>query len=574
MGKYIKGENRKQLILYRECLDEIVEEENEVRVIDLYVESIKLEEIGFKKYEPNKKGTNSYDPRDMLKLYIYGYKNGIRSSRKLSKLCSTNIEVKWLMRDLKPDFRTISEFRKENAKELKKVFKDMVLMCTEMGLIGNKYSQDGVKIEAVNSKERNYTLNKIDERIERIKKQIKNYLEEMERIDQKEEKEKEKKLISKEELEKRIKKREEKKKELEEIRKEMEEEGESQKSMTDKEARLMKNNGKFSVCYNNQVLVDEGSHLVLNYNVDNNPSDTGTMEKIVKEAKEITKKEDEVVINITDKGYNERKDMGKCLEEGIIPEVTLPEGKKYYEIEIEYEEGEVREEERESSKKEDIKKTLRRGKIPKEYEENIREIEVVEKTEYETEKEVEENIAKMTEEEIREYAMKNKCFMRDIKKNKVYCKEGEILRQKSKNKGRKKYCNKEGCKRCKNPCTMTKYKEAVFSEGQIIMTRNKEVKKRFPQKIKRKRVKKKVVRIKLVPKEEDIKKRMGISEHAHGSMKRSDHASYFLMKGKEKVNGEMALYYLGYNLRRLINIKGVKELKKYLEKRIEKRVMA
>ena len=204
----------------------------------------------------------------------------------------------------------------------------------------------------------------------------------------------------------------------------MEEEGESQKSMTDKEARLMKNNGKFSVCYNNQVLVDEGSHLVLNYNVDNNPSDTGTMEKIVKEAKEITKKEDEVVINITDKGYNERKDMGKCLEEGIIPEVTLPEGKKYYEIEIEYEEGEVREEERESSKK------------------------------------------------------------------------------------------------------------------------------------------------------EDIKKRMGISEHAHGSMKRSDHASYFLMKGKEKVNGEMALYYLGYNLRRLINIKGVKELKKYLEKRIEKRVMA
>lgn len=574
MGKYIKGENRKQLILYRECLDEIVEEENEVRVIDLYVESIKLEEIGFKKYAPNKKGTNSYDPRDMLKLYIYGYKNGIRSSRKLSKLCRTNIEVKWLMRELKPDFRTISEFRKENAKELKKVFKDMVLMCTEIGLIGNKYSQDGVKIEAVNSKERNYTLNKIDERIERIKKQIEKYIEEMERTDEKEEKEKEKKLISKEELEKRLKEREEKKKELEEIRKEMEEEGESQKSLTDKEARLMKNNGKFSVCYNNQVLVDEGSHLVLNYNVDNNPSDTGSMERIVKEAKEITKKEDEVVTNITDKGYNDRIDMGKCLEEGIIPEVTLPEGKKYYEIELEYEEGEVREEERESSKKEDIKKTLRRGKIPKVYEEYISEIEVVEKTVYETEKEVKENIDKMTEEEIREYAMKNKCFMRDIEKNKVYCKEGEILRQKSKNAGRKKYCNKEGCKRCKNPCTMTNYKEAVFSEGQIIMTRNKELKKSFPQKIKKKRVRKKVVRIKLVPKEEDIKKRMGTSEHPHGSMKRSDNASYFLMKGKEKVNGEMAIYYIGYNLRRLINIKGVKELKKYLEKRIEKRVVA
>lgn len=565
MGKYIKGQDRKQLVLFGETIEERISESNPIRVIDLYIESLDLESMGFARVRPKNKGTNSYDPKDMLRLYMYGYKNGIRSSRKLSWLCETNIEVMWLMRELRPDFRTISDFRKDNIKSLKKVFKDMVIMCTELGIVGNEYSQDGVKIEAVNSKERNYTLNKIDDKIKRIEERIEKYLKEIEEVD-KIEGEREEKLISKGELEKRLKERKEKKKELEKIREEMESTGSSQVSLTDKESRLMKNNGKFSVCYNNQVAVDTKSHIVVNYQVDNKPSDTGSMNDVIKEAKEITGKK--IVKNITDKGYNDRKDMAKCLEEGIIPEVTLPEGKENYEIEIEYEKSEVSKEEIESERKEDIKKVLRSGRIPKVYEEYIEGIEVVEKIEYERE-EIKEKIEEMEEEEIRDYAIDNECLVRDIKRNKVYCKEGEILRQKSKNSGRKKYCNKEACKHCKNPCTRSKYKEAMFSEGQVI-SGLKGVEKSYPQG-KKKRKKRKVVRFKLKPKEEDLRIRKQTSEHPHGSMKRSDNASYFLLKGKEKVNGEMALYYIGYNLRRLINIKGVEELKEYLEERIKKR---
>ena len=563
MGKYITGEARGQIVLFSECLEDRISAENEVRVIDMYVESLDLKKMGFKKTEPNKKGTNMYNPKDMLKLYIYGYKNGIRSSRKLSKMCENNIEVIWLMRGLKPDFRTISEFRKNNIKELKKVYKDMIIMCTKIGIIGEEYSQDGVKINAVNSKERNYTLNKIDERIKRIEKKIEEYLKKMDEIDRIEEKI-EDQIISKEELEERIKEKKEKEEELKRIRKEMEEKGESQVSLTDKESRLMKNNGKFTMSYNNQVVVDTKSHMVVNYVVDNNPSDSGSMEKAVEEAKETTKKE--VVENITDKGYNDRNDMGKCLEKGIIPEVTLPEGKKYYEIEIEYEENEITEEKKKSTKVEDIKKVIKAGEIPEVYKEYIKDIEIIEKKE-KTEEEIEEQ-EEVSEEEIREEAMKKRCFIRDIKRNKVYCPEGESLRQKSQSRGRKNYCNKEGCKRCKNPCTMSKYKTVSFGEGQKISTSNKEIKEKNPQVKKRKRQKIKKVKFKLIPKEEDIKKRMGTSEHPHGTMKRSDNASYFLLKGKEKVNGEMALYYIGYNLRRMINLLGIEKIKEILEKRI------
>lgn len=558
MGKYITGEARGQLVLFSESIEERISEDNAVRVIDMYVESINLEELGFKKVKPKNKGTNMYNPKDMLKLYIYGYKNGIRSSRKLARQCETNIEVIWLIKGIRPDFRTISEFRKENIKELKNVYKDMVIMCTKIGLIGEEYSQDGVKINAVNSKERNYTLNKVDEHIKRIEKKIEEYLKKMEEIDREEEKEE--KLVSKEELEERIKIKKFKKEELKRIRKEMEEKKESQKSLTDEESRLMKNNGKFTMCYNNQVVVDGKSHIVVNYKVDNNPADIGSMKEVIKEAKETTGKG--IVKNITDKGYNDRKDMGECLLEGIIPEVTLPEGKEYYEVEVEYEKKEITEEERKSEKVEEIRKTIKAGKIPEVYKEYIKEVEIVEKKER---KKIEKEETEENEDEERDRAIEKEIFVRDIKRNKVFCPQGETLRQKSETQqGIKNYCNKEACRGCKKPCTMSKYKVIGFGEGQ------KESGKGKTEKATRKKketVKK--VRIKLYPKKEDIKKRMGISEHPHGTMKRSDNASYFLMRGKEKVNGEMAIYYMGYNIRRIINIVGTKKILEILEKRIK-----
>lgn len=570
MASYIKGEERGQLVLFTENLEDRIPIESEARTIDLFVENLELNKIGIKRSNPNKKGTKHYDPRDLLKLYLYGYTHKVRSSRKLEELCRVNIEVIWLMRGIEPDFRTISNFRKENAKELKKVFKEMLMMCGELDLLGEINSQDGVKIQAVNAKERNYTLNKIDDRLNRLEKTIEEYLKQMDEIDKEEQKGKEK-IISKKELEKRIEEKRKKKEEYEKIKKEIEEKGEKQKSLTDKDSRLMKNNGKFCVCYNVQVLVNEKSHIVVNYKAGSNPGDIGSMEEVNKEAKEIIG-EEKVTRNITDQGYKDREDMARCLEEGIIPEVTLGKEEKSYEIEFAYEENEITEEIKGSRKKEDIKRSLRAGIIPEVYKEYLSEIKVVEKTICKTIEEAKGQIEELDNNARRDLAIREKCFVKNEEESKVYCPEGEILRPKSNHKDGIKYCNKLACKNCKNPCTVALFKEITMKKGQNISSTNKkELKEKYNSKKKRKKEKVKVVVCRLTPKAEDLKKRMSISEHSHGTMKRNDDAYYFLMKGVDNVNGELAIYYSASNLRRMRNILGIKKINEYLEKKIQEK---
>ena len=581
MGKYITGQDRNQIILFPEKIDDLIEEKSEIRIIDKFVETIDIKEKGFKRDVPNRKGTNTYNPRDLLKLYLYGYRNKIRSSRKLEKLCKTNIEVMWLMKGLKPDFRTISDFRKINAVALKEVFKETVIISKELKILGNTYSQDGYKIEAVNSKERNYTLNKIDERIKREKEKI---IKEITKTKEKERKEAE------EEVERYLKEMEEedkkesgqetikfteemvevakKVKEHEKIREELERTGESQKSLTDKEARLMKNNGKFSVCYNVQEITDTKSHIVVGYEADNNPADSGRLEKVSEEAKKLSGKT--IINNVTDKGYNDRKDMAKCLEKGIRPHVTLPEKEEQsYEVEFEYIENEISEKEKRSRSNKKIKKCLEAGVIPEVYKGILTDVRIEEKKEIEeiTEIETEEEI---DEEELRKIAKEKECFIRDKEHEKVFCPQGETLRKKSKNRNRIKYCNKMACKRCKKPCTTSKYKELVMGKEQRVSIpkgtkASREIKEEYNKKKKRKI--KIVVKMKLIPQRSKIKKRMGTSEHVHGTLKRTDDASYLLLKGKEKVNGELALSYSAINLRRLINIVPYEKIMEYLEKK-------
>ena len=148
MAKYIKGISRGQACLFPERIDDYVEKENEVRVIDAFVESLDMEELGFERANPKETGRPGYDPRDMLKLYLYGYKSKIRSSRNLEKACRTNVEVMWLMKKIVPDFRCISDFRKESKGKLKEVFKEFIFICKSENLISNEISQDGVKIKA------------------------------------------------------------------------------------------------------------------------------------------------------------------------------------------------------------------------------------------------------------------------------------------------------------------------------------------------------------------------------------------------------------------------------------------
>jgi transposase len=132
--RYIKGTDRKQITLLPDCIDDLIGQDNPVRVIDAFIDSLDLEQAGFQRATPNWTGRPPYDPGDLLKLYVYGYFNKIRSSRKLMLECSRNIELFFLLNRLTPDFRTISDFRKDNAKALKGVFRAFVKLCMKLEL--------------------------------------------------------------------------------------------------------------------------------------------------------------------------------------------------------------------------------------------------------------------------------------------------------------------------------------------------------------------------------------------------------------------------------------------------------
>jgi len=159
--QYILGTDRTQAVLFPQSLDEIIDEDNEVRIIDLFVESIDLTEFKFH-LKCSAEGRPPYHPKDLLKLYVYGYLNSIRSSRALEKECKRNIELMWLLQQLVPDHNTISNFRRDNEKAIRKVFRHTVSIAKQFALIGGRLvAGDSTKLRAQNSKKNNFNENKI-----------------------------------------------------------------------------------------------------------------------------------------------------------------------------------------------------------------------------------------------------------------------------------------------------------------------------------------------------------------------------------------------------------------------------
>ena len=181
---YKKGQDRRQRVLFPDCIDEYVEADAPVRLFDAFVDSLKMDELGFVRSTPAETGTPGYNPRDLLKLYIYGYFYQVRSSRKLARECKCNVEVMWLLNKQTPDFRTISDFRKDNKKAITKVFKEFNKFCMGLKLFSKSYIPiDGSKFKAVNAKDNNLTLSKLDDRIKRLDEHISIYMEELEACD-------------------------------------------------------------------------------------------------------------------------------------------------------------------------------------------------------------------------------------------------------------------------------------------------------------------------------------------------------------------------------------------------------
>ncbi len=173
--KFINGTNRNQLPLFASSIDEAIAQDNEIRLIDLFVDSLKLSNFGFN-FNFVENGRPAYHPSDLLKLFIYGYLNRIRSSRILEKECCRNIELMWLMKGLIPDHNTISNFRKDNPKAIGRVFRATVKLASHFELIGGALvAGDSTKLRAQNSKKNNFNPGKIERHIAYIDSKLEEY---------------------------------------------------------------------------------------------------------------------------------------------------------------------------------------------------------------------------------------------------------------------------------------------------------------------------------------------------------------------------------------------------------------
>ena len=179
-----RGTDRKQTVLFPESLDEYVAADSPVRLIDAFADSLDMIALGFHRVEPDGMGRPAYDPRVLLKVLIYGYFYGARSSRRMERECKVNVEVMWLIGKLTPDHNTLSEFRKGNIRCMKPMFREFNRFCLRMDMFRLDYvSIDGSKFRAVNSKDRNFTLSKLDDRLKRLDAHIDEYLVALEESD-------------------------------------------------------------------------------------------------------------------------------------------------------------------------------------------------------------------------------------------------------------------------------------------------------------------------------------------------------------------------------------------------------
>lgn len=333
--QFRQGEDRDQIIMLPECVDDYVGKDNAARVIDAYTNSLDLTALVFAKTEPNATGCPMYDPRDLLKLYMYGYMNHTRSSRRLETETKRNLEVIWLMRKLSPDHKTIARFRRDNAVALRNVFKDFVRLCARLGLYGKELvAIDGSKFKAVNSKDRNFTEKKLKERITRLDTKIDEYLKQLDEQDALEDEADTPKTA--EEIHEIIASLQERKTRYEGYAKELKEAGETQKSLTDPDSRLMMANGKMDVCYNVQTAVDSGNKMIVDYEVTNCAQDKNQMAVMAKKAADILDMEELTVT--ADAGYNSASDIAECVLNNITPHVASSD------IEICIPIGEIRDE--------------------------------------------------------------------------------------------------------------------------------------------------------------------------------------------------------------------------------------
>ena len=312
---FIYGEDREQTLLLPDSIEDYIGENNPVRVIDAYINGLDLLSLGFLGAELKETGRPPYNPKDLLKLYVYGYMNRIRSSRRLEIETRRNLEVLWLLGKLSPDHKTIARFRQEHTKALKNVFCDFTRLCVKLELYGKELlAIDGSKFKAVNSRKRNFTKKQIQDKIHKTTEKIDEYLRELERNDAAESPVSSEK--TKDEITKIISDLKECKTRYQGYADELERTGEKQKSLTDGDSRLMTtNSAKMDVCYNVQTAVDAKNKLIVEFEVSNQGNDKNFITPMVKSSMELL--ETEKITAVADAGYESIGDILSAKSQGI-----------------------------------------------------------------------------------------------------------------------------------------------------------------------------------------------------------------------------------------------------------------
>lgn len=471
--KFITGTDRNQSALFPATLEQSIDQSNEVRIIDLFVGSLSLEDFGFEmNYVEN--GRPAYHPSDLLKLYLYGYLNKTRSSRDLEKECKRNIEVMWLLKGLIPDHNTISNFRKDNPAAIKKVFRSTVQIARHFHLIGGQLiAGDSTKLRAQNSKKNNFNQKKIDRHVAYIDNKIDEYNKKLAEADGE----------VKEQIEKDINQQHQRKDKYRKLEDQLNETAEVQVSTSDPESRQMiTRNNITEVAYNVQTTVDSKHNLPIDYKV-TNTNDSKAMGNMLRRAKTILGTNEFTALY--DKGYHTGSEFDMAEKLGIEVMVAIP-----------------------------AKPKSAHAPDP-------------------------------------DYDMEN--FIYDQQSDTYTCPEGHTMTtngtwHQSKSGSMFQQYRTSQCKNCpaRPKCT----KSAL--NGKIIQRR------KYAQNIENNRQ-----RIENNPLA--YKKRQAIVEHPYGTIKRQWGFCYILTKKyKSRASADVGLMFTAYNIRRIMNILGKNELKKYL----------
>jgi transposase len=310
MSGFIHGEDRTQATLLPERLDDYVADDSPVRVIDVFIDELDLAELGFRT-QPNETGRPAYHPSTMLKLFVYGYLNQVRSSRRLEREAGRNVELMWLTGRQAPDVKTIADFRRDNGEAIRRVCRQFVILCRNLNLFKDAFvAIDGSKFKAVNNRDRNFTRAKMQRRLAEVDAAIERYLQQLAEADRREPAE-----DKTQRLEDKIAALKQEMVRLKKVEARMLCSPGQQLSLTDPDARSMNHRGSGLVGYNVQSAVDTRHHLIVAHEVTNVGSDRRQLTPMAQQAKTALGVDELEVV--ADRGYYRSQELKACEEAGI-----------------------------------------------------------------------------------------------------------------------------------------------------------------------------------------------------------------------------------------------------------------